>query len=164
MTFLKRLDAIATGVIAIAAGGTILVFVSGWFWESFDRARRQQEVIGTVVAQEPTKVCQRKPGRSNPWNCDRRVTQQCPIVKYQPETGKTLKFKDCSLNLKTGESVFVMYDSKAPADASTSLMEGTKFHWFPVLISGVPVMVAALLLLMGAISLQAGIRNKPDSD
>jgi len=164
MTSLKRLDAIATGGLAIAAGGTILVYVFGWFWESFDRARRQQEVIGTVVAQESTKVCQRKAGRSNPWNCDRRVTRPCPVVQYQPETGQPLKLKDCSLSLKIGDSVFVMYDSKAPAEASTYLMEGTKYHWFPVLISGVPMMVAGLLLLLGAVSLQAGIRNRPDSD
>ncbi|MBF2029128.1 MAG: DUF3592 domain-containing protein [Oscillatoriales cyanobacterium C42_A2020_001] len=164
MTFLKRLDAIATGVIKIAAGGAILVFVSGWFWESFDQAQRQQEVIGTVVAQESTKVCQRKAGRFNPWSCDRRITEPCPIVQYQPKTGKPLKLKDCSLKLKTGESVFVMYDSKAPSDARTYLMEGTQYHWFPVLIGGVPMMVAGLLLLTGAISLQAGIRNRPDSD
>lgn len=66
---LERLDAIATGVVGITAAGVILAVCGGMFWENLNQAWRHQEVLGTVVAQESTKVCRKRP-RGRPFQCD----------------------------------------------------------------------------------------------
>ncbi|MBM0742801.1 hypothetical protein JOY44_14490 [Phormidium sp. CLA17] len=160
MNWLKQADAIASGILAITAGGVLLSFVSGNFLESFDQAWRQKEVMGTVIAQETTRVCQRTK-RGNALKCLQWQKVLCPIVQYQPETGKLVKQTDCSLRLGVGTPVYVVYDSKAPENARTSLEEGTKYHWFPLLLAGVPVGVAGLLMVIGVARLWEGwkLRN-----
>ncbi|PZV13221.1 MAG: hypothetical protein DCF22_11200 [Leptolyngbya sp.] len=155
MTWLKQADAIASGIIAITAGGVLLSFVSGTVLENFDQARRQKEVVGTVIAQETTRVCQRTQ-RGNALKCLQWQKVPCPIVQYQPEPGNPVKKRDCSLRLEVGTQVYVVYDNKAPENARTSLEEGSKYHWLPVLLAGVPVGVAGLLMVIGVVSLWEG--------
>ncbi|MDX2241354.1 MAG: DUF3592 domain-containing protein [Leptolyngbyaceae cyanobacterium bins.302] len=156
---LERLDAIATGVVGITAAGVIVAVCGGMFWETLDQAWRQQEVLGTVVAQESTKICQKRP-RGRPLQCDRWGKKDCPIVQYQPETGEPIKMKDCSLQLSVGAQVNVVYDGKAPADARISLEQDLPYQWFPVFIASVPIAVAGLLFLIGVVRLRDGIQNR----
>ncbi len=156
---LERLDALATGVIGITAAGVIVAVCGGMFWENLSQAWRHQEVLGTVVAQESTKVCQKRP-RGRPLQCDRWGKKDCPIVQYQPETGEPLKMKDCSLTLGVGTQVSVVYDSQAPADARIYLEEGSYYHWFPALLASLPIGVAGLLFVISAYRLWEGIQDR----
>lgn len=156
---LERLDAIATGVVGITAAGVILAVCGGMFWENLNQAWRHQEVLGTVVAQESTKVCRKRP-RGRPFQCDRWEKANCPIVQYQPETGEPIKLKDCSLRLEMGAQVYVVFDSKAPADARTYFEEGSYSHWLPALLASVPIGIAGLLLIIGACRLWEGIQDR----
>jgi len=153
---LQRLDAIATGIIATIAGGVLITVMFGIFWDDFEQARRQQEVLGTVVAQEKSKVCRQRP-RGYLFQCLRWEQAQCPIVQYQPETGPPLKTKDCSLTLSQGMKVYVIYDRAVPTDAKLSLVEGSNFHWFPLLFTVVPLAVGGLLIVVGVVRLWQGV-------
>lgn len=81
-------------------------------------------------------------------------------MQYQPETGEPIKLKDCSLRLEMGAQVYVVFDSKAPADARTYFEEGSYSHWLPALLASVPIGVAGLLLIIGACRLWEGIQDR----
>ncbi|MDX2230133.1 MAG: hypothetical protein NW220_10870 [Leptolyngbyaceae cyanobacterium bins.349] len=157
--WLKRLDAIASGIIAIGAGIAIVTVVWGIAGEDFQAAGRQKEALGTVVGQATSNVC-RRTERGNPLKCVRMEKVACPIVQYQPETGPSLKIKDCFQSLNLGLEVYVVYDSKAPADARISLAAGSKLHWFPLIFAIVPLGTGALLLLIGIFRFWAGMQMR----
>ncbi len=157
---LKRLDAIATGVLALVAGSAIVSFGSGLFWESWQQTFRQKQTVGTVVALEPTKVC-RRTERGNPFKCLRFEKVQCPIVQYQPpEAKQPLKLKDCNQTASVGMVFDVMYDSSAPADARLVDSPDSMFRWVPLFFASVPMGVGGLLLVLGGFKLWEGIRDR----
>ena len=156
--FLKRLDAIASGVFTITIGGLLLSIMGGMFWENWEQAKRQQEVSGIVVAQEMTKVCRERPHRAT--KCSRWGQKQCPVVQYQPQLGELLKLKDCSWHLSMGEQVYVVYDSAVPTDARVALNQGTTNHWNDVLFTGIPVGIGGLLVGMGAYKVWQGVQSR----
>jgi hypothetical protein len=149
---LQRLNAIASGILVGGIGITFAVLLSGGFWETLETARRQTEVIGTVVGQEPTKVCRNREHvsfrSSRPGKCLRWENVSCPIVQYQPKTGQPLKLKDCYQTLSKGMQVYVLYDSETPTDASIFLEAGTTYHWRSVFFSG--VLLSFPIIFVGA--------------
>mgnify|MGYP002776995571 CR=1 FL=1 len=155
MASIERLDAIATGILGLVAGGVVLALTTGFTWDTWQQLRRQTDTTGVVIRLEKTQVCQNI-GRSNPWRCDRKITKQCPIVQYQPETGAPLPLKACHLTLAVGDRIEVVYDEAAPADAKVMQPGVPSYDWAPLLISSVPVGVGLMLVAIGAAKLWEG--------
>ena len=161
MSLLQRMDAIATGIVGLVAGGVVLVMTAGFTWDNWQQLRRQTNTTGVVNRLEKTQVCQNI-GRSNPWRCDRKITKQCPIVAYQPEMGPPLTLKACYLTLAVGDRVEVVYDRASPAEAKIVQVAEPPYDWFPLFISLVPVGVGLMLVVIGATKLWEGTHPAQD--
>ncbi|WP_338462424.1 DUF3592 domain-containing protein [Synechococcus elongatus IITB7] len=160
MTF-QRLDAIATGILAIAAGGVTIAVSWTPFWETWQRALRQQQTTGTVVALEITQTC-RQIQRGNPFKCSRREKEPCPVVQYQAiGVNQPLQLRDCSQSASVGTVFEVMYDRQSPTNAylvgpSTGFVEGTSRLW-----ASMPVGFGILLLILGGSKFWSSDRDRP---
>ncbi len=156
---LKRLDAIATGVLAVTAGGVLIGVVWAPFQDTWQQALRQQQTVGTVVALETTQVC-RSLQRGALAKCTRFVKEKCPIVQYQPpESSQPLKLKDCSQSASVGMVFDVVYDRQAPSDARLAGSADVLNHWAPRVLASVPVGAGLLLLVLGGCKLWQGVRD-----
>lgn len=158
MSSLERMDAIASGVIALIAGGAIFVFLTPPFLNSVNEAWQQQKTFGTVIKQRPIKVQNRSPraqiGRPA------TVTWHCPTIRFETEAGKVTEFETCSSGkYQINERVPVLYDRRSPTSASISQGGDSSFSWVPILFTGLPLFVGGLLVGIGACSLYRGIRK-----
>lgn len=157
---LQRLDAIATGILAVTAGCVMIGVVWTPVWETWQQALRQQQTVGTVVALETTQVC-RSIQRGAFAKCTRLVKEKCPIVQYQPpEVSQPLKLKDCSQTASVGMVFDVVYDRQTPSDARLGGQSDLLTHGVPLFLASVPMGVGGLLLVLGGYKLWQGIRDR----
>jgi hypothetical protein len=162
--FLQRLNAIVTGLLAIALGSGLVTFLGKPFGEELAQAQRQREVVGSIVGQQAKKVCKPRPHtsfRSTPRECKDWMTVQCPIVQYQPETGEPLKFTDCSVRtlVNPETQIYVIYDAQVPTLARIMFDRGTNYHWHPVFLLAIPLGIAGLWIVMGVFKLRQGFQH-----
>jgi hypothetical protein len=155
---LKRLDAIATGILCLMTSGIVIYATAEPFKEQWNQLRRQQGVVGIVVAQETTKMCrQRKRGAL--FQCLQWENEQCPVVQYQPTGGQILTRKDCGLTLSNGTQVYVRYDNKVPTAARIYLDAEENYDWVPLLHSGMALGLGGIFLILGLSRFWQGVRR-----
>lgn len=161
---LRRLDAIATGMLSLAAGAITIAMVWPSFYETWQQALRQRQTLGTTVAVEATPIC-RQTQRRNLFQCTRWVKEFCPVVQYQPvELSQPLKLKDCSQRARVGMVFAVVYDRQAPIKARLVGQADGLTDWIPRFWTSLLLGVGVLLVGLGGYKLWQGIRDRPPLD
>ncbi len=148
---LQRLKAIATGILVLLVGGVLTTIMARTAWTDFDAASRQQEVVGTVIGQENTKVkvCRNSHRFATQSQCKDWQIAPCPLVQYQIHTGEVRHLKDCSLRLPNQTQVYVLYDRQIANMTRIHLVAGTHYHWMPLLLTSLQLAFGVWLLILG---------------